>query len=121
MRADFLAGVPARARLNEHRAPPEPRAEPTTPDPASERALEQVMEHVRTCFRPHLPGSRELGIEVSTRLGLWVEASGQLLRADFEPPLAPEIEGCVARKLEAFHATPSVDGYRVERNLLLQH
>jgi hypothetical protein len=80
-----------------------------------------VAEHVQVCFHRHLPGSRELGIEVSTRLGLWVEASGQLLRADFAPPLAPAIEACVAEKLEQFRAAPSPEGYRIERSLLLHH
>ncbi|MEY2936335.1 MAG: hypothetical protein RL033_7084, partial [Pseudomonadota bacterium] len=91
----------------------------TAPDAAGERALQSVLQHVQGCFHRHLPGSRELGIEVSTRLGLWVETSGQVLRADFDPPLAPAIEACVAEKLAQFRAAPSPEGYRIERNLLL--
>lgn len=98
---------------------PPPPAEPPG-DAASERAIQAVTEHVRACFRRHLPGSRELGIEVSTRLALWVEASGQLLRADFEPPLAPDIERCVSEALVQFRAASSAEGYRVERELVLQ-
>lgn len=100
--------------------PLQPPAATPPPDAESERALQAVTEHIRACFRRHLPGSSELGIEVSTRLGLWVEASGQLLRADFEPPLAPAIEGCVAEQLVQFRAAPSPEGYRVERDLVLQ-
>lgn len=122
---------PAPAPVAPTPPPPAPPPEPATAKPpplsvappldaASERALKAVTEHVQDCFRRHLPGSRELGIEVSTRLGLWVEANGQLLRADFEPPLAPGIEACVSEQLAQFRAAPSPEGYRVERDLVLQ-
>ena len=82
--------------------------------------MQAVTEHVQACFRRHLPGSSELGIQVSTRLGLWVEPSGQLLSASFDPPLAPDIESCVSDQLGQFRAPASHDGYRVERDLLLR-
>jgi hypothetical protein len=99
-------------------AAPPPEAAPEQ-DAASQTVLQSITEHVQSCFRSHVPGSSELGIEVSTRLRLWVEASGQLLRADFEPPLAPAIESCVAERLAQFRAAPSPQGYRVERELVL--
>jgi hypothetical protein len=120
---------PAQPHAERSPAPPAPvaSAEPATPelpapppDASSQQTLELVTERVRACFRRHLPGSSELGIEVSTRLGLWVEPSGQLLRAEFDPPLAPAIESCVARELGQFRAAPSPEGYRVQRNLQLQ-
>lgn len=114
--------APARAPAARRGPAPEPASDaPAAPrDPASERALQGVIERVHACFRRHLPGSSELGIEVSTRVLLWVEASGQLLRVDFEPPLAPSIESCAAEQLAQFRAAPSPQGYRVERDVVLQ-
>ena len=81
---------------------------------------ETVVGHVQHCFREQLRGSSELGIEASTRLGLWVEPDGELLRADFDPPLAPAIESCVAAQLAHLRVAPSPAGFRVEREIQLR-
>ena len=89
--------------------------------PASvETALRAVTEQVQDCFRRELQGSSEVGIEVSTTLALGVEADGTLLSADFEPPLAPAVERCVAAQLSQLRVAASPEGYRVERNLRLR-
>jgi ferric-dicitrate binding protein FerR (iron transport regulator) len=110
--------------------PPRPRTAPATnaarapaqpvPPASVEQALQTVTEHVQSCFRDQLAGSSEIGIEVSTRLGLWVEANGELLRADFEPPLAPVVERCVAAQLAHLRVARSPEGFRVERDLRLR-
>jgi hypothetical protein len=90
------------------------------PAASVEQALETVIGHVQRCFRDQLRGSSELGIEASTRLGLWVEPDGELLRADFDPPLAPAVEGCVAAQLAHLRVAPSPAGFRVEREIQLR-
>jgi len=100
---------------------PTPSAAPAAASSASvEQALETVTQHVQHCFRAQLPGSSEIGIEALTRLGLWVEPDGELLRADFDPPLAPTVESCVAAQLEHLRVAHSPAGFRVERDLRLR-
>jgi len=79
-----------------------------------------VTEQVQDCFRRELQGSSEVGIEVSTTLALGVEPDGTLLSADFEPPLAPAVERCVAAQLAHLRVSASPAGYRVERNIRLR-
>jgi hypothetical protein len=98
---------------------PSPEAA-SAPAASVEQALETVTERVQHCFREQLPGSSELGIEASTRLGLWVEPDGELLRADFDPPLAPAVESCVAAQLAHVRVARSPAGFRVERDLRLR-
>jgi hypothetical protein len=97
-----------------------PPAAGSAPPAASEAALQTVTEQVQDCFRRVLQGSSEVGIEVSTTLALGVEPDGTLLSADFEPPLAPAVERCVADQLAHLRVAPSPHGYRVERNLHLR-
>jgi len=87
---------------------------------AVEPALRAITERVQSCFRRHTPGPSELGIELSTELAFWVEPSGELLQADFEPPLAPAVEACVAAELGQLRLAPSPDGYRVQREIRLR-
>jgi hypothetical protein len=105
-------------------AAPSAAAAPTSGAPpsgaAAEQALRAVGEHVQRCFRSNLPGSSELGIEASTQLALWVEPDGDVLRADFEPPLAPAVEACVTVQLAQLKLAQSTDGYRVEREIRLR-
>ncbi len=91
-----------------------------TPPASVEQALQAVTEQVQDCFRQELQGSSEVGIEVSTTLALGVEPDGTLLSADFEPPLAPAVERCVAAQLARLRVAASPQGYRVERNLRLR-
>ncbi|MEO8185179.1 MAG: FecR family protein [Deltaproteobacteria bacterium] len=98
---------------------PAPR-QPAAPSASVEQALETVTEHVQQCFREQLRGSGELGIEATTRLGLWVEPDGELLRADFEPPLAPAVESCVTVQLSHLRVARSPAGFRVERDIRLR-
>jgi len=86
---------------------------------AVEPALRAITERVQSCFRRHTPGPSELRIELSTELAFWVEPSGELLQADFEPPLAPAVEACVAAELGQLRLAPSPEGYRVEREIRL--
>lgn len=90
------------------------------PAASVEQALETVTDRVQHCFREQVPGSSELGIEATTRLGLWVEPDGELLRADFDPPLAPGVERCVASQLAHVRVARSPAGFRVERDIRLQ-
>jgi hypothetical protein len=104
-------------------AAPSAAAAPTPGSPsgaAAEQALRAVSEHVQRCFRSNLPGSSELGIEASTQLALWVEPDGDVLRANFEPPLAPAVEACVTVQLAQLKLAPSSDGYRIEREIRLR-
>jgi hypothetical protein len=121
------ASPPARAERH-----PAPAARPLAPSakrspaaagasPASvEAALQTVIERVQECFRHELQGSSEVGIEVSTTLALGVEPDGTLLSADFDPPLAPAVERCVAAQLAQLRVAASPEGYVVERNLRLR-
>jgi ferric-dicitrate binding protein FerR (iron transport regulator) len=97
-----------------------PLPAPSVPAASVEQALQTVIEQAQSCFRQQLPGSIEIGIEVSTRLGLWVEPDGELLRADFDPPLAPAVEHCVAAKLANLRVARSLEGFRVEREIRLR-
>ena len=90
------------------------------PSASVEEALQAVTEQVQDCFRRELQGSSEVGIEVSTTLALGVEPDGTLLSADFEPPLAPAVERCVAAQLAHLRVSASPAGYRVERNIRLR-
>jgi hypothetical protein len=93
----------------------------TDEPPASvERSLQAVIEQVQDCFRRELQGSSELGIEAATTLTLGVEPDGTLLSADFEPPLAPAVERCVAAQLAHLRLAESPEGYRVQRNIRLR-
>ena len=120
--AASLSAVPSAAAT----AAPSPGARssgaaaPAPPAASVEQALETVTGHVQRCFREQLRGSSELGIEASTRLGLWVEPDGELLRADFDPPLAPAVESCVAAQLAHLRVAPSPAGFRVEREIRLR-
>jgi ferric-dicitrate binding protein FerR (iron transport regulator) len=111
--APGAAAAPGTAAVPPAPVPPAPRA-------SVEQALQTVTEHVQSCFRQQLPGSSELGIEAATRLGLWVEHDGELLRADFDPPLAPAVERCVAAQLAHLRVAPSPAGFRVEREIRLR-
>lgn len=90
------------------------------PAASVEEALQEVTEHVQGCFRREQQGSSEVGIEVSTTLALGVEPDGTLLSADFEPPLAPAVERCVAAQLAQLRVASSPEGYRVERSIRLR-
>jgi hypothetical protein len=85
-----------------------------------ESALRAITERVQDCFRRHTSGPSELGLELSTELAVSVEPSGELLQADFEPPLAPAVEACVAAELEQLRLARSPEGYRVEREIRLR-
>jgi len=87
---------------------------------AVESALRAITERVQDCFRRHTSGPSGLGIELSTELAFSVEPSGELLQADFDPPLAPAVEACVAAELEPLRLEPSPEGYRVEREIRLR-
>jgi hypothetical protein len=102
------------------RAPTPSAAPAAAPSASVEQALQTVTGHVQHCFREQLPGSSELGIEATTRLGLWVEPDGELLRADFDPPLAPAVESCVAAQLAHLRVARSPAGFRVERDIRLR-
>jgi hypothetical protein len=97
---------------------PSPSSEP--PAALVEPALRAITERVQSCFRRHTPGPQDLGLELSTELVFWVEPSGELLQADFEPPLAPAVEACVATDLGQLRLAPSPEGYRVEREIRLR-
>jgi hypothetical protein len=122
--AASAAGAPAAApgtvAVPGTTAVPLPATAPPAPRASVEQALQTVTEHVQSCFRQQLPGSSELGIEAATRLGLWVEHDGELLRADFDPPLAPAVERCVAAQLAHLRVAPSPAGFRVEREIRLR-
>jgi hypothetical protein len=116
-------GVSAAPTAGARRPPqlPAPSSSPAhTPSAAVvESALRAITERVQGCFRRHTSGPSELGIELSTDLGFSVEPSGELLQADFEPPLAPAVEACVAAELEQLRLAPSPEGYRVQREIRL--
>jgi hypothetical protein len=99
---------------------PAPAAAGAAPPASVQEALQAVTEQVQACFRRELQGSIEVGIEVSTTLALGVEPDGTLLSADFDPPLAPAVERCVAAQLAHLRVAASPDGYRVERNIRLR-
>lgn len=115
------ARPPATAdRARPRAAKPRPPTVAGAPPASVESALQAVTEQVQDCFRRELQGSSEVGIEVSTTLALGVEADGTLLSADFDPPLAPAVERCVAAQLAHLRVAASPEGYRVERNLRLR-
>jgi hypothetical protein len=84
-----------------------------------EHALERVSEHIQSCFRRHTTGRGELRIEASTRLRLLVQPNGLILEVGLNPPLAPQVEQCVASELAQLNLGPSTAGYRIDREISL--
>jgi hypothetical protein len=100
---------------------PAPSSSPSHAPSASsvESALRAITERVQDCFRRHTSGPSDLDLELATELTFSVEPNGELLQADFEPPLAPAVEACVAAELEQLRLAPSPEGYRVQREIRL--
>lgn len=113
--------APQRAASGRHSPLPAPSSRQSqAPSAASvESALRAITERVQDCFRRHTSGPSELAIELATELAFSVEPSGELLQADFEPPLAPAVEACVAAELQPLRLAPSPEGYRVQREIRL--
>jgi hypothetical protein len=60
-----------------------------------------------------------LRIEASSRLELLVQPNGLILEVGLNPPLAPQVEQCVASELASLNLGPSTAGYRVDREIRL--
>jgi ferric-dicitrate binding protein FerR (iron transport regulator) len=94
-------------------------ADPSAQGALPEQALERVSEHIQSCFRRHTPARGELRIEASTRLRLLVQPNGLILEVGLNPPLAPQVEQCVASELAQLNLGSSTSGYRVDREISL--
>ncbi len=110
-----LAEGPARSEARSEAVGANPSAQGALP----EQALERVSEHIQGCFRRHTPGRGEVRIEASTRLRLLVQPNGLILEVGLNPPLAPQVEQCVASELAQLNLGSSAAGYRVDREISL--
>jgi hypothetical protein len=116
--------TPAAAPASEGaRAEPlEPSATPAGGEVAPEvadAAIARITEHIQSCFRRHTKGRGPVSIEAATRVSLEVQPNGLILGVSLDPPLAPQVEACVAAELATLNLGASESGYRVRREIRL--
>ncbi len=85
----------------------------------ADAAIARVTEHIQSCFRRHTSGAGPVSIEAATRVSLEVQPNGLILGVSLDPPLAPQVEACVASELATLNLGASASGYRVRREIRL--
>ena len=113
------AGLPERDTASSDRSSLGAEANASSQVALPEPAFERVSKHIQGCFRQHTPERGEVHIEASTRLRLLVQPNGLILEVRLNPPLAPQVEQCVASELAQLNLGPSAAGYRVDREISL--
>jgi FecR-like protein len=123
----------AAASLAERASDAPPRLRPTAPPSApgdarlieasaeapDARAVGRVVARIQGCFHRYTRDRGDMRIQARSTLRLDVLPSGELLRAELDPPLAPGIERCLDEALAAVRFEPSASGYRIERGVQL--
>lgn len=102
--------------------PPAPSAAASAGNVAAElgdAAIGRVTQHIQGCFRRHTSGGGPVSIEATTRVSLEVQPNGLILGVSLDPPLAPQVEACVASELATLNLGTSESGYRVRREIRL--
>jgi FecR-like protein len=119
------SGEPASAAAAERSLPTAPSlGEGSAPVNASAlepdaHAVGRVVARIQGCFHRYTRDRGDMRIQARSTLRLDVLPSGELLRAELEPPLAPGIERCLDDALAAVRFEPSDSGYRIERSIQL--
>lgn len=98
-------------------SPASPEAPPAPPAHVVDAAVTRVTEHIESCFRRHTQGQGAVSIQAASRLGLEVQPNGLILEVHLEPPLAPQVEHCVASELASVNLGASEGGFRVQREI----
>lgn len=118
-----LRNVPRSASASRGSAPAagtEPQVSAAqVPAAVMDAAIARVTEQIQGCFRRHTSGQGPVSIEAATHVSLEVQPSGLILGVSLDPPLAPQVEACVASALATLNLGASEAGYRVEREIRL--
>ena len=117
--AQRSASAPRRSVPPPGAEPPASAAAAEVPAAVRDAAIARVTEHIQDCFRRHTSGQGPVSIEAATQVSLEVQPSGLILGVSLDPPLAPQVEACVASALATLNLGASEAGYRVKREIRL--
>lgn len=117
--AKGAADVKVTNKVGSAPAPGSSRRRPTAPSAEVRASVAPVIEAVRRCFTERTEERGDMHVSVQTILALQALPSGKISAAVFQPPLAPNVEQCVAQRLAGMRLPSSNQGVQFEQAIVL--
>lgn len=92
---------------------------PAANPPEQLAAIERVVLGVRRCFEENTPLESGVEIHAEVHMLLRVTPSGEVLSAEFAPPLAPQVDACSAKHVHAIRFPRTDQGVSLSRVIQL--